>query len=54
VALDRDAIWSVVHDGALATHGMPQFPALTRDDVDKIYAYIRQQTREAARAANAR
>jgi quinohemoprotein ethanol dehydrogenase len=47
VALDREALWSVVHDGVLVKHGMPRFDALSRADVESIYAYIRSRARDA-------
>jgi quinohemoprotein ethanol dehydrogenase len=47
VALDREALWTVVHDGALMKHGMPRFDELTRPQADKIYNYLRATAREA-------
>jgi quinohemoprotein ethanol dehydrogenase len=47
VALDRDTLWSVLHDGTLMEHGMPRFEKLTRDQVEKLYIYIRAAAREA-------
>jgi quinohemoprotein ethanol dehydrogenase len=52
VALNWDAFRSVVHDGALASLGMPQFSDITDQDLRAIYLYIRQQAREAARSAH--
>ena len=47
LALDPDAIWSVVHDGALMQAGMPRYEMFTREQVMQIYAYIRAGAREA-------
>jgi quinohemoprotein ethanol dehydrogenase len=47
VAIDRDAFWKVVHDGALMPQGMPQFEDFTREQADELYAYIRAGAREA-------
>jgi quinohemoprotein ethanol dehydrogenase len=30
IALDREALWAVLHDGARAANGMPRYPPLTR------------------------
>jgi len=46
IALDRDSLWSVLHDGALLGKGMPQFPMFTRDQVDQLYSYIRAGARK--------
>jgi quinohemoprotein ethanol dehydrogenase len=47
IALNPEAVWSVVHDGALLQQGMPRFDELTRSDVRQIYAYIRAGARAA-------
>jgi len=47
IALMEDGVWSVVHDGALLSHGMPAFPMLPREQVRQIHAYIRAGAREA-------
>ncbi len=47
IALSEDALWSVMHDGALAQRGMPAFPMLTRSQVRNLQAYIRATAREA-------
>ena len=47
VALDRDSLWGVLHEGALLSEGMPRFDALTREQSDAIHAYIRAGAREA-------
>ncbi|MGE3691223.1 MAG: PQQ-dependent dehydrogenase, methanol/ethanol family [Novosphingobium sp.] len=48
LAFDREALWSVVHDGALLSQGMPRFASLTREQVDQIWSYIRAEARKAA------
>jgi quinohemoprotein ethanol dehydrogenase len=45
IALDPQAFWVVVHDGALIQHGMPRFEMLTRTQVNELYAYIRSRAR---------
>jgi quinohemoprotein ethanol dehydrogenase len=50
LALDRDSLWSVLHDGALIQQGMPRFENLTRTQVDQLYAYIRAGARAALKA----
>jgi quinohemoprotein ethanol dehydrogenase len=47
VALDPDAFWNVVHDGALLQNGMPMFAQFTRPQVMGLYAYIRSGARAA-------
>ncbi len=47
VALDREALWSVLHDGVLMRNGMPRFEQLSRDQVRQIHAYIRARARAA-------
>jgi quinohemoprotein ethanol dehydrogenase len=54
VALDPDALWSVVHDGTLMQNGMPRYEMLTREQVMQIYAYIRAGAREALAARRSR
>jgi quinohemoprotein ethanol dehydrogenase len=49
MALSRDSLWQVVHDGVLVKRGMPRFETLTEEQVDKIYNFIRFQAREALR-----
>ncbi len=46
IALDREALWNVVHDGALLPKGMPRFTAFSREQVGQIQAYIRARARE--------
>jgi quinohemoprotein ethanol dehydrogenase len=45
VALDRDGLWSVLHEGALLSRGMPRFENFDATQVGQIYAYIRAQAR---------
>ena len=47
IALDPDAFWAVVHNGALLQRGMPQYEMLSRERAMQIYAYIRAGAREA-------
>jgi quinohemoprotein ethanol dehydrogenase len=47
VALDPNALWKVVHEGALMNQGMPRFETLTRAQVDQLYTYIRSSARKA-------
>jgi quinohemoprotein ethanol dehydrogenase len=47
LALTEQGLWSVVHDGALMSAGMPQLSMLPRPQLDQIYAYIRTGAREA-------
>ncbi|RYD93897.1 MAG: PQQ-dependent dehydrogenase, methanol/ethanol family, partial [Sphingomonadales bacterium] len=47
IALDRDSLWNVLHDGALLANGMPRFDAFTREQSDAIHAYIRADARAA-------
>ncbi|MDG2004133.1 MAG: c-type cytochrome, partial [Novosphingobium sp.] len=46
LAMDKDAIWSVLHDGSLLAKGMPQFGYLSRKQSDQIYTYIRAGARD--------
>ncbi len=48
LALDREAFWSVLHDGVLLERGMPQFASLTREQAMQIHAYIRHEARKVA------
>jgi len=47
VALDFDAMWNVVHDGALMARGMPRYEFIPREDLRKIHAYVRERARAA-------
>jgi quinohemoprotein ethanol dehydrogenase len=47
LALDPQALYSVVHDGALIQQGMPRFEDLTREQILQVYAYIRAGARNA-------
>ncbi len=53
LALDLDALVSVIKEGALVANGMPQYQELTRTDIESIQHYIRQQANAAAEAAPA-
>ncbi|MDR2858545.1 MAG: PQQ-dependent dehydrogenase, methanol/ethanol family [Novosphingobium sp.] len=48
IAMDRAALWSVVHEGALLPRGMPRFPAFTEAQVGQIYQFIRARARAAS------
>jgi len=48
LALDPENLWSVLHDGALMSRGMPRFAMLSREQVAKLYIYIRAGARQAA------
>jgi hypothetical protein len=54
LALSWDAFRTVVHDGSLASLGMPRFREIGDEDLRAIYMYIRQQAREAIRSAQSR
>ena len=47
VALQADTLWQVVHDGTLLKRGMPPFRELSRQQVDRIHAFIRARARAA-------
>jgi quinohemoprotein ethanol dehydrogenase len=53
LAMDPAAMWSVLHDGALLSSGMPRFPAFSKAQVGQIQQFIRERAR-AAMDANAR
>ncbi len=46
LALDPESFWKVVHDGVLASRGMPPFGELTREQVLQLYAYVRAGARK--------
>jgi len=46
IALDPEAFWSVVRDGALLPKGMPKYSYLTRKQDLQIYSYIQPCARE--------
>jgi quinohemoprotein ethanol dehydrogenase len=46
IALTREGLWAVVHEGALKERGMPQFD-FTENQVKQLHAYIRATAREA-------
>jgi quinohemoprotein ethanol dehydrogenase len=48
-ALDRDALWKIVHDGALLEQGMPRIEGLDATQLGQIYAFIRAKSREQLR-----
>jgi quinohemoprotein ethanol dehydrogenase len=50
IPLDRDAFYSVVHDGALIEHGMPRFTFFDRAKIEAIRQYIRSEARKVAAA----
>lgn len=45
IALERAALWSVLHEGALLSKGMPRFPNYTEEQVGQIHAFIRSKAR---------
>jgi quinohemoprotein ethanol dehydrogenase len=51
IALDPQALWTIVHDGGLMEKGMPRFAMLTHEQVMQIYSYIIATAREALTAA---
>jgi quinohemoprotein ethanol dehydrogenase len=46
IALNEEAMWSVLHDGVLLSQGMPQFSFFTREQVHQLRSYIRAGARE--------
>ena len=50
IALDPDAFWNVVHEGALIQNGMPRYDELSNEQALQIWAYIRAEARKAATA----
>jgi len=46
IAFDRDALWSVLHDGALMSRGMPRYEQFSRKQVGQLYSFIRAMARE--------
>jgi quinohemoprotein ethanol dehydrogenase len=46
IALHRENLWNILHDGALLQNGMPRFPELTEAQIGQIYAYVRSRARE--------
>jgi quinohemoprotein ethanol dehydrogenase len=51
LALDREAFWSVLHDGALEHRGMPRYGEFTREEALQLQAYIRAGARKALAAS---
>lgn len=47
VAMNRDGLWAILHDGALLPGGMPKFAELDATQVRQIHAYIRAAARAA-------
>jgi len=54
LALDKEAMWQVLHEGALLSKGMPRFQRFTREQVHQLYSYIRAGAREALAAGDKR
>jgi quinohemoprotein ethanol dehydrogenase len=54
IALRRESLWTVLHDGTLLPLGMPRFEALTETEVRQIHAYIRAGARAAKSGAEPR
>ena len=54
IALDKEAMWQVLHEGSLLSKGMPRFENFTREQVHQIYSYIRAKAREASAAGDKR
>ena len=54
VAFDREALWSVIHDGAMLQQGMPRYASLTREQVGQIWSYIRAEARKAGKGSSNR
>jgi quinohemoprotein ethanol dehydrogenase len=48
LAMNWEAFKSVLHNGSLATLGMPKFEDLSDEEIREIYMYIRQRARDAA------
>lgn len=46
IPLDKDAFWSVVHDGALMDRGMGKFDNLSDAEIEGLMHYIRQRARD--------
>ena len=47
VPLSQEAFFEVVHNGALKTRGMPDFPDLSAEEIEQLRHYIRRTAREA-------
>jgi len=45
IALDRAALWTVLHDGALLARGMPRYPQFTEEQAGQIHQFIRDRAR---------
>jgi quinohemoprotein ethanol dehydrogenase len=46
LAIDEEAVWSVLHDGALLPRGMPRFEHFSREQVHQIWSYVRDGARK--------
>lgn len=53
IALHRESLWTVLHEGTLVSHGMPRFETLSENEVKQIHAYIRAGARKALGATAA-
>lgn len=51
LALSKEALTSVLHDGILVPRGMPRFEEFTPEQIEGIQHYIRQRARDAIAAA---
>jgi quinohemoprotein ethanol dehydrogenase len=49
IPLSADAFDEIVTKGALASKGMPKFDELTKEEVEQLRHYIRQEARNAHR-----
>lgn len=47
IPLDPDAFYTVVHDGALMSHGMPRFAIFGKPVIEGLRQYIRSEARKA-------
>lgn len=46
LALHRESLWAVLHDGALLSKGMPRFAMLSETQSRQLHAYIRARAQE--------
>ncbi len=51
LAVSRQALWQVLHEGVLLQRGMPRFEELTEAQVAQLHAYIRSVARESRNGA---
>ena len=47
MALRRESLWTLLHEGTLLPAGMPRFDTLSAEQVKQIHAYIRAGARKA-------